>query len=118
MPIDLFKVLTSGAMIVGAKPIIEGAFSEWVKTITIAQAEVWITQDRSLWDELDPGWKETMINYGGRMGDLKFFTTEWALGIARQNNKGLTSLFLNWPEAMAWLDKNIHDLRERVIQIK
>ena len=111
--VDLMKILSTGAMIVGAKPVLEGMFEQFLTTITIAQAEEWVIQKKKLWDNLPPGWQVQLINYGHKMGDVKFVTAEWAVGCAQRSNKKLASLFMNWPEAMEWLKENADDLQQK-----
>jgi hypothetical protein len=119
MPFNAEKalnILGSGILAIAGPQLIEGMFGEWVKTVTIAEAEEWVTGDKSLWGNLDPGWQTQLIRYGPRMGKAgEVIGLEWAIKITCKVNPALASLFLNWPEARQWFAKNVEELKSQVL---
>jgi len=117
-PQKLLRIIGTGLLAVGGPQMVEGMFQEWVKKVKISDVEEWVVKDKRIWEQISPAWQEQLLHYGPKMGDLSFLTVEWAVKSATKTNPGLASLFLNWPEALNWLDKNLKDLKKETLNIK
>jgi hypothetical protein len=112
-PDKLMKVFGSGLVSVMGPQLLEGMFLEWIKTVKTSMAIDWIAENKNLWNQLDVGWQANAKKWGSQL-DLSFVTAEWFIDAATPVNPGLASLFMNWPEAKEWLERNLKDLREKI----
>ncbi len=121
MPISIdkvSKVLGSGLLIVCGPQILSGMVCEWIKTVKIANISDWVVHDKRIWDHVPDEWKDKLRIWGPRLGDLKWLDTEWLIKECRSANPGVVSLIINWPDAAAWVTKQLEDLKSEIIPEK
>jgi hypothetical protein len=74
----------------------------------------WITNDRSLWDAIEPKYKTMLLDTAKRMGRLDWMTPEWFINAVRQDLPVIASLFLGDEQASAWLDREVAKIRQEL----
>jgi len=67
----------------------------------------WIQEGRSLWGEMSPDNQQDMIALGAKLHDISWMTPDWAIEAVRKDLPAIASLFLGWPKARHWLDRQI-----------
>ena len=109
------KVVGTGVMAVAGEQIMSGALSEWIKKVPFSAAKDWVLQDKRIWDQLPPEWQIKLRKWGPNLGRCDWLTAEWLIVQGRSANPAVCSLFLNWPAASKWLQKNIEDLKAQIL---
>jgi len=121
VPIDvkkISKILGSGLLVVCGPQIVSGMLAEWIKNVKVSNVSDWVVHDKRVWDHVPDEWKDKLRIWGPRLGDLKWLDTEWVLKECRDANPSVVSLILNWPDAAAWISKNIADLKKEILPVK
>jgi hypothetical protein len=91
-------------------------FSNW--NVTVAMITEYIQSNKSLWDEMSGEKKRELAVLAQKVGNLDFITPEFLINSIKKDFSGVASLFLNWPEAMEWLERQIEELKSGVNSIK
>jgi hypothetical protein len=87
---------------------INGFFHEW--KVDREKITDYVENDRSLWDNLTPD-QQQEINTLTQNIDLNFVTPVFLINSIRKDFPAVASLFLSWPEAAEWLDRQIQELK-------
>lgn len=78
-----------------------------------------VNEGRSLWDNLTEDHRQKLTYAAHRIGDLKWITADWFIDILLNERSAdygeefnfIAGLFLNWPEAYTWLEKQVEELK-------
>lgn len=71
----------------------------------------YVREDIALWDTIPLEYRQKVQGQVKKIGRLDWLTTEWLLQSQREEIPEVCSLFLGWPEAMTWLDKQIREIK-------
>lgn len=89
--------------------IINGLFHEWNMDIT--KVTEFVRGNKTLWSMVEPEQQEQLGALVEKVGDLDFLTADVLIDGIKEDFPGLASLFLNWPEAGAWLLLQVEDFK-------
>jgi hypothetical protein len=87
-------------------------FHQW--HVDLSMVTELVQNDQSLWDRLDDATRGQLSHMAQKLGGMDFITPEFLITSIRRDFSGVASLFLNWPEAMEWLDRQINELKAGV----
>lgn len=76
-----------------------------VKTIS-----AYVVSDTDLWSKLPDQYSQRLRNLIAGI-DLRWLTPEWLVTAITEDYPAIASLFLGWPEAKEWLDKQVSTIR-------
>ncbi len=121
MALDLIKkyggIIGKGLMGMAAPSIIKGALNETLHGVTVQQASEWVEQDKSLWGNASTDYQIQLKTLRLRLnfGRLDWLTTEWAIEAVRTEHKALASLFMGWPDANKWLERQLETIKKEIL---
>lgn len=92
-----------------ASGLIIELFHQW--KITTPLIIEYIKTNRSLWGDMDEQKQTDLIVAAQKVGNLDFITADFLINSIRKDFSGVASLFLNWPEAREWLERQIIELK-------
>lgn len=105
-----------GAIIHMFPGVLKGLMREFVIHIDFNDAVKWVEEKRNLWEELPDNYRMALKEYAPQLGDLSWLNAEWLVESCRERNSALASLFISWPEAQEWLEKEIENIKEQSCQ--
>lgn len=111
---SLGKTFFSGALIQMAPQILKGAMKEYLWQVKLAEFDVWVREDKRLWDMIDAQQRQTLLDLAPKLGPLDWLTLEWVLETGRRSNPALHSAIVGWEEAQMWIEKQIIDIRDQI----
>ena len=80
-----------------------------------AKITEYVENNTSLWNQLTPeNWKEIAV-LADVLGDLDFITPELVIESIKKDFYQIASLLVNWPEASAWLERQITELKQGIV---
>lgn len=77
-----------------------------------------VQNDRSLLADMSPETKKQLATVAQKVGNMDFITPEFLISSIKKDFPGVASLFLNWPEAAEWLDKQINELKADIREVE
>lgn len=89
-------------------------FHQW--HVDVAMITQYVQNNQSLWDGLTPDMRNQLGVVAEKVGNLDFITPEFLITSIKKDFSGVASLFLKWPEAAEWLDRQINDLKAGLSQ--
>jgi len=100
-----------------APSIARGALVELLKQkgVTVEVIIQWVQEKRSLWSQIGPEDRGKLKRMISKVGDVSWLTTDWAIGAVRKDLPGVASLFMGWPKAKTWLDRQIKELQRELV---
>ena len=104
----------SGVLVQYGPRVLKGAMREYLGKIKFNDMVDWVTQNKSLWDSLTPGYQKTFQEYGLKLGKMEWFTANWVIDAGRESAPSLASLFVGWPEGHAWLERQVEDIKKNI----
>lgn len=96
--------------------VINELFHQWKMDVSRVTKDV--QSNRSLWDDMTPDQREQLKNLGSRIGSLDFVTPDLIVNSIKKDFPAVASLFVGWPEAGEWLDRQVNDLKAGVTGLK
>lgn len=84
-------------------------FHQW--EVDVPKVTQDVLGDKPLWENMEPSQREQLEDLKQRVGNLDFLTPELVVDSIKVDFPAVASLFLNWPEAGEWLDKQINNLK-------
>lgn len=90
-------------------------FHKW--GVSVAMITRYVQSNQSLWAEMEPENKRQLGVLAQKVGNLDFITPEFLINSIKKDFPGVASLFLNWPEAGEWLERQIDELKTGVTGI-
>lgn len=113
-------VLGTGLMRQAAPGIASGFinrfFHEW--KVDVARITQDVQSGRSLLDQLSPDQQREFAIMAKRVGALDFITPAFLVNSIKKDFPTVASLFVNWPEAAEWLNKQVNDLKQAISDIE
>jgi hypothetical protein len=106
--------LFSGALIHYAPQVLKGFMKEYLGQLKFQETVEWIAANKSLWQEMDPKFRKSLIEFGPKLGPMEWFTTDWTIEAGAQTNPAVASLIMGWPEGYEWLTRQIEDLKSHI----
>lgn len=97
-----------------APGILKGVMIEHLSGVSVKEMSSWIMEGRGLLDQVDDKTRSKLKKLAGKIGRLEWLTADWAIDAVRKEHPALASLFLGWPEARAWLEKQAQTIREEL----
>jgi len=97
--------------------IVKGLLIEYLSGVDIKELDKWIEQDVSLWSKIDRDYHEDIRGAVSKIGDLKWFTSDWLKEGLRKDLPTLCSLFLASDKASDWLDRQIAEIKAQVTTV-
>ncbi|MGQ9545928.1 MAG: hypothetical protein ACUVTR_02015 [Dehalococcoidia bacterium] len=98
-----------------ANGFINELFHRW--HIDVAMITQYVQNNQSVWDKLAPDTRNQLGILVKKVGNLDFITPAFLITAIKKDFPAVASLFLNWPEAAEWLDKQINDLKAGIANI-
>jgi hypothetical protein len=92
-----------------AAGIINELFHQW--NIDVARINQDVQQNRSLWDVMDPKYREQLKTVGSAIGTLDFITPDFIAQSIKEDFPAVATLLLGSPEALEWLTRQINELK-------
>ena len=114
----MFQQITSiamkGFMLNNAPLIARGMLIEVLKQYKITTQVVieLVKYDQSLWLMLDPAHYGNVQKAIARVGNTEWLTTDWLIDAVRKDMPALASLFMSWPEAYDWLERQVAEVKK------
>jgi hypothetical protein len=99
-----------------ASGFINGMFHQRHVNVTVIQK--YVQDGRSLWGELGVDQREEIGALLQKVENLDFITPEFFINSIKKDFSGVASLFLNWPEAAEWLERQISELKSGLNEIQ
>lgn len=87
-------------------------FHQWHVDVTMITQ--YVQSNRSLWGGLELEKRRQLAILAQKVDNLDFITPEFLINSIRKDFSGVASLFLNWPKAMEWLERQIEELKEGI----
>ena len=111
-------ILGRGVTATFAPSILKGALAELfrIRRVDTKKVTEWVLANNSLWDSLEPERKRQFKHLASKLGDVDFITTEWAIDSLRSDFPGVASLFLGWPKAHNWLERQLDEIKKQAEQ--
>ncbi len=105
-----------GAMREFAPRVAKGAILELLDShqIGVKAVSSMVEKDEDLWVIIGGGNQSKLKDMLSRIGEPDWFTTEWFIEALREERPALSSLFLGWPEAYSWLERQIESFRQNL----
>lgn len=75
--------------------------------VDVQVISLWIQENRSLWGEMGFEDQENMRALAAKVHDVSWMTADWAIEAVRRDLPAIASLFLGWPKARHWLDRQV-----------
>jgi hypothetical protein len=69
-------------------------------------------------DQLSPDQQREFAIMAKRVGALDFITPAFLVNSIKKDFPTVASLFVNWPEAAEWLNKQVNDLKQAISDIE
>jgi hypothetical protein len=101
--------LVRGAIPGIASGLITEMFHQW--RVDTAMVTRLVQNNQSLWDGLKPETRAQLGDLAEKVGSLDFITPQFLILSIRRDFPAVASLFLNWPEAADWLERQIKELK-------
>jgi hypothetical protein len=110
------KTLVKGLIPRLAPGIAEGTINQLFHeaNVDVDKLTDYVEHNRSLWNELNLQQREELKALSLRLGDLSFITSELIVNSIKDDFWLVANLLVNWPEATAWLERQINELKEGV----
>ncbi len=110
------RVLGKGVAATFGPSIMKGALVELFKRrgVDVKKATLWIETNKSLWDSFDPERKRQFRHLAAKVGDMSWFTTDWAIDSLREEYPAVASLFLGWKKGANWLARQIEIIKQEL----
>lgn len=89
-------------------------FHQW--HVDVPMITEYVRSNQSLWGGMGEEKRKELGILAQKVGNLDFITPEFLINSIRKDFPGVASLFLNWPEAREWLERQIEELKEGVQQ--
>lgn len=108
--------ITQGLIDFFAPGVAQGALVEILKhsKVTVEVINEWVQGNRSLWKQIRPEDRANLKEMAGRVSNVSWISSEWAINAVRQEMPAIASLFLGWPKARRWLDRQIEELKREL----
>lgn len=103
--------LLVGLMETEVPGILQGMFIRYLHDISTSEAIDWINDNRRLWDMIGTEHREQIKTYAPKIKDWSWLTTEYLINSLSGDCPALASLFLGWPKARHWLNRQIEDMK-------
>lgn len=99
-----------------APEVIRGALVEMfrIRNLDVEKAIYWVETNSSLWDSLEPQYRERFSHLAHKVGKLDWLTADWVIESIKMDFPAVASLFLGWEEGRNWLEKQINQIRNEV----
>lgn len=100
-----------------APSIIKGLIIEFFKQkkVDIKELSSWIEKDVSLWGKVGPQHRQQIMKFASKLGDIRWLTADWLVEGMRKDLPNLCSLFLGWPEAYSWLERQVKEIKGQLL---
>lgn len=85
-------------------------FHHW--QIDVTKVTRHVEQNISLWGKLEPHQRENLKKAAQRVGKVDWATPNWFIKTIKKDYPAVASLILDWPEAYAWLEHQIEELKQ------
>lgn len=100
-----------GAIIHYFPHMLRGGLKEYMGKVKFHDLVDWVNADKNLWQELPDNFKNTLLDYGPRLGDLEWLTADWVIDASSESAPSIASLLTGWPEGHAWLERQVEDIK-------
>ncbi len=74
----------------------------------------YVEEDIPLWGLMKPEDQDKMIDLLGRVGQIDWLTADWVVAALREELPAAASLFLGWPEARSWLERQVQEIHQQL----
>jgi hypothetical protein len=108
---SLASSLLTGSLIQFFPSVLKGAMSEYLGRIPIKDFCGYVQRNENLWSKFTGNYKDLLIQYGPKLGNLNWFTAEWVMESGRKSSPALYSLLTGWPEGQEWLRRQVDDIK-------
>ena len=75
-----------------------------------------VNNNRSLWENLDEKRRNTLKKVARRVGNLDWISIDWVIVAIKKDFPSVASLILGWPEAHAWMERQVEELKNLLIE--
>ena len=65
----------------------------------------------SLWSLFPETTHRQAVALVSRLGNVEWFTADWAIDAIKEEHAALASLFLSWPKARNWLKRQMEEIK-------
>ena len=112
---QLANILGRGLVGESAPSIAAGIFVELFhqQRVSFISITKLIQSDTLLWEKVEERHQNMFRKLAGRIGDIQWLNSEWAINTLRPEFPGIASLFLNDETAYQWLEKNLEEIRQQ-----
>jgi hypothetical protein len=94
--------------------VLKGFMAEYLCHVSVKEFVAFVKKDENLWEKLPIGYKDALMEYGPKLGDLEWFNADWIMESGRAHSPGLYSLVLGWPEGRQWLQRQVEDIKKAI----
>lgn len=95
-----------------ASGFINQLFHRW--NVNVGKIIQDVQNNRSLWQGVTSDLQRQVGDMVRKVGNVDFITSDFIITSIKKDFPGVASLFLNWPEAAEWLDRQVNDLKARL----
>lgn len=89
-------------------------FKRW--KLDVEKTTVWVLENKSLWDHMGEERQQQMKKLVQKVGSLDWMNAEWAIKSLKAEFPAVASLFLGWPKAYNWLERQLEMIKKQAGQ--
>jgi len=93
------------------RPVVYKGTTRYIDTRLIVDL---VIEDVSLWSLLDAKGVSMLKDTARRIGDIKWFDSDWLIDTIKEEYPALASQFLGWSKAREWLDRQFVELHSSI----
>ena len=121
MAVDIKKVgnlLSKGLISQVAPDVAKGAIVEIFRgwKLDVKKTTAWVQENRSLWDSMGAEHQNQLKLLVQKVGSIDWLGAEWAIKALKGDFPAVASLFLGWPKAHHWLERQLEIIKKQVRQ--
>ena len=111
--------MTGKGLLLNNMPIIaRGVLVELLKKGNISFRDVVraVSANERVWDRVPPANHPMIKNVYAKVGDIRWFTSDWVIDAIRNDFPSIASLFLSDQASRAWLDAQVSDILAELVK--
>jgi len=110
---NIGSMLGKGALTTVAPAVMKGALLKLFREghMDVPKMSGWVQENRSLWDSMGQDHQQEVKQLASKLGSTDWLNADWAIKAIKGEFPGVASLFLGWPKAKRWLDRQLEVLK-------